>query len=243
MNLILDIGNSYTKLALFEDHSLLEIFNNNNDCMAQSIIDVFEKYPKIEQVLISSVSVASEDIVKFIPKRCKVLTLDHTFLLPFINLYQTPDSLGFDRIALVSGAINKYPNTNILIIDAGTCITYDFVDDKSQYHGGAISPGLRMRYKALNSQTSRLPHVEPDIPNFFVGNTTNECIHSGITLGIIHEIEGAISKYSSDFPNLTVVLTGGDRDFLFKQLKISIFAVSNLLLEGLNHILELNSNT
>ena len=243
MNLILDIGNSNIKLALFEGHSLLEFFNNNNNSVAQSMAYVFEKYPSIEQVLISSVSVTSEDIVKFIPKRCKIHVLDHTFLLPFINLYQTPDSLGLDRVALVSGAIKRYPNSNILIIDAGTCITYDFVDDQSQYHGGAISPGLRMRYKALNNQTSRLPFIDPDVPNFFVGNTTNESIHSGITLGIIHEIEGTISKYSSDFPNLNVVLTGGDRDFLFKQLKISIFAVSNLLLEGLNHILELNSNT
>ncbi|MGB2316775.1 MAG: type III pantothenate kinase, partial [Flavobacteriaceae bacterium] len=144
---------------------------------------------------------------------------------------------------LAAAATQQYPNTNTLIIDAGTCITYDFVDANSQYLGGAISPGLQMRYNALHNQTAQLPLLQPSDTNSYIGSTTDTSIHSGVVHGIVQEIQGVISTYSSDYLDLTVILTGGDANFLLKQFKISIFANSNFLLEGLNFLLDYNTNS
>ena len=143
---------------------------------------------------------------------------------------------------MVTAAVCKYPNQNVLIIDAGTCITYDFVDTKSNYYGGAISPGIQMRYKALHENTDRLPLLEPIIPTHFVGNSTQSAVHSGVVLGVVNEIEGVVSSYKSKYSDLIIILSGGDANFLCKQFKISIFAFSNFLLEGLNFLLEYNSS-
>ena len=159
------------------------------------------------------------------------------------NLYTTPETLGLDRLALVAAATQHYPKTNALVIDAGTCITYDFVDANAHYFGGAISPGLKMRYKALNNQTAQLPLLQPSNLKSYIGTSTEASIHSGVVHGIVQEIQGVISTYSSDYSDLTVILTGGDANFLCKQFKISIFANSNFLLEGLNFLLDYNSNS
>lgn len=241
MNLILDKGNSVVKLAVFQGETLIESFTSDEDSLETTIQHLTTQYDAICQGLISSVSENNPQILDYFPGHCKARLLSHDFNFPFENLYQTPKSLGLDRMALVAGALKHYPQNNVLIIDAGTCITYDFVDAQNRYHGGAISPGLRMRYKALHAQTAKLPLLAPSKLTSMIGNTTATSIHTGIISGMIHEIEGTVSSYRSKFPELTVVLTGGDGDFLFKQLKISIFAVSNLLLEGLNQILELNS--
>jgi type III pantothenate kinase len=148
-----------------------------------------------------------------------------------------------DRLALAAAATQQCPNTNTLIIDAGTCITYDFVDANAQYLGGAISPGLQMRYNALHNQTAQLPLLQPSDTNSYIGSTTDTSIHSGVVHGIVQEIQGVISTYSSDYSDLTVILTGGDANFLRKQFKISIFANSNFLLEGLNFLLDYNTNS
>lgn len=241
MNLVLDIGNSTVKMAVFKGDYLVESFNSTADQFEHSVDRILEKHQSINRALIAAVSDFNLGIIEKLSAQCVVQKLDHTFNFPFKNLYKTPKSLGLDRVALASGAVKQYPKTNVLIIDAGTCMTFDFVDVKSQYWGGAISPGLRMRYKAISSQTSRLPHLSPEVPRSVMGETTKDSIHSGIVHGMLQEIEGTVGVYRNKFPELTVVMTGGDRDFLCKQLKISIFAVSNLLLEGLNHILELNS--
>ena len=157
-------------------------------------------------------------------------------------MYETPETLGVDRIALVSGAVKKFPNKNILIIDAGTCITFDFVNDKTVYFGGAISPGIEMRYKSLHAFTSKLPILEKNYPQNFIGKNTIESINSGIVNGVTQEIKGVINQYKKKYTDLTVVLTGGDINFLAKQLKSSIFAHQNFLLEGLNEILIFNKN-
>ena len=132
-------------------------------------------------------------------------------------------------------------NNNVLIIDAGTCITFDFVTKDNDYLGGAISPGIRLRYKALNNLTANLPLLETTQPLTIIGNSTETAIHSGIVFGIINEIDGTIDYYKQKYPDLTVILTGGDTNFLSNQLKNSIFANSNFLLEGLNFILDYNS--
>ncbi|NNK40613.1 MAG: type III pantothenate kinase, partial [Winogradskyella sp.] len=160
--------------------------------------------------------------------------------LPFINKYETPKTLGVDRIALVSASVLHFPDQNVLIIDAGTCVTYDFITNDNNYIGGAISPGLSMRYRALNTFTAKLPLLNVQQPKSVVGKTTESSIHSGVVNGIVLEIDGVIDQYKEQFGDLTVILTGGDGKFLSNQLKNSIFANSNFLLQGLNYILQFN---
>jgi type III pantothenate kinase len=161
--------------------------------------------------------------------------------MPFINSYATPKTLGVDRIALVSASVDQFPDNNVLIIDAGTCITYDFITDENVYLGGAISPGIRLRYKALNNLTANLPLLETNQPKSIIGDSTEESIHSGVVNGVIKEIDGLIEYYKENHQDLTVILTGGDANFLSNQLKNSIFANSNFLLEGLNFLLDYNT--
>jgi type III pantothenate kinase len=161
--------------------------------------------------------------------------------MPFKNLYGTPKTLGVDRLALVSAASAQFSGKDVLVIDAGTCITYDFITKENSYLGGAISPGLRMRYQALNNLTAHLPLLDTKRPDHFIGQSTEQAIHSGVVFGVLNEMEGVIEAYKEKYSDLTVILTGGDANFLSKQLKSSIFANSNFLLEGLNHILQFNS--
>ncbi len=243
MNLIIDVGNSYVKLAVFEDSELI----HREVVLIKDILEgiklISNKYNSIKNAIISSVGKLNEKDIKIIDKSFNLLVLDSKTKLPYLNLYKTPKTLGVDRIALVSASVNQYPKANVLIIDAGTCITYDFVNTENEYLGGAISPGLRTRYKSLNNLTANLPLLITEMPNNIIGNSTEESIHSGIVNGILKEIDGVIQEYKQIYPDLTVILTGGDANFLSKQLKSSIFANSNFLLEGLNYILQFNSNS
>jgi type III pantothenate kinase len=128
------------------------------------------------------------------------------------------------------------------VIDAGTCITYDMVNDFDEYLGGAISPGVQMRYNAMHDQTAKLPLLEKKELLDYIGNTTENCIHSGVVYGVCLEIDGVIDLYKGRFKNLTIILTGGDTLFLSKRLKNTIFADSKFLLKGLNYLLEYNKH-
>ena len=167
--------------------------------------------------------------------------MNTTTPLPFKNRYTTPSTLGNDRIALAAAAVCVYPLKNTLVIDAGTCITFDFINSKNEYLGGAISPGIGMRYKSLHQYTGKLPLLSKNEEFKLIGTSTKSSIHSGIINGIICEIKGVIAQYQQDFGDLTIVLTGGDTKFLSKQLKNSIFANQNFLLRGLNKILTFNN--
>ena len=242
MNLIIDVGNTYVKLAVFKGDKILNKNVVELNKLINCIDSIKEKYKSITKVIISSVGKLKNKDVNYIDKYYNLLLLNADTKLPFINFYSTPKTLGIDRIALVSASVNQFPENNALIIDAGTCITYDFVTAENEYLGGAISPGIRMRYKALNNLTANLPLLETEIPNSITGNSTNASIHSGVVNGVLKEIEGVINQYEQKYSDLTVILTGGDANFLSKQLKSSIFANSNFLLEGLNYILQFNSN-
>jgi type III pantothenate kinase len=211
--------------------------------LQKKIEEILKAYPKIAQMITSSVTKLSADTKAFLQKlSINVHTLTHTSNVPFQNNYATPETLGVDRIALVVAAVAQYPNQNVLVIDAGTCVTYDFKTNKEVYLGGGISPGLKLRYKTLNLLTANLPLLEPEIPNNFIGNTTASAIHSGVSIGIITEIDGIIDRYKAQFQHLTVILTGGDANFLAKRLKNTIFANSKFLLQGLNTVLEYNTH-
>ncbi|MFI1742894.1 type III pantothenate kinase [Thalassobellus sediminis] len=243
MNLIIDVGNSFVKLAVYSKNKLKFKKVVEINVFLKHVIAINNKYNKLTYAIISSVGRLQEDDVKVIKKLFNLLILDSSTKLPITNLYITPKTLGVDRIALIGASISQYPEKNVLIIDAGTCITYDFINSNNEYIGGAISPGLLMRYKSLNNLTANLPLLDLEIPNAITGNSTEESIHSGVVNGVLFEIDGAIQKYKLKYPDLTVILTGGDTNFLSKQLKSSIFANSNFLLEGLNFILQFNINS
>jgi type III pantothenate kinase len=240
MNLIIDIGNTRIKAAVFENDKLLEVLQFDEKLLIEKVEDLAIKY-NFTHGIISSVKEISDVELKKANSIVPFIMLNSSMKLPFVNLYKTPKTLGVDRIALVANAVNKYPTKNVLVIDAGTCITFDFVNTEKEYVGGAISLGIEMRYKALKEYTSKLPFLEKKYPENFIGNTTEENIHSGVINGVLQEINGVIKQYEKENSFLTIVLTGGDTYFLAKQLKSSIFANPNFVLEGLNTILIYNN--
>lgn len=243
MNLIVDIGNSFIKLAVFDSSVLVEKKIILPKDFETTIKEINRSFPKLSHSIISSVGDFSEAHLQLLKNHVRVHILSHDSKVPFINKYETPKTLGVDRIALVSAAAFQYPNKNVLIIDAGSCITYDILNHRNEYLGGAISPGISMRYKAMHSFTSKLPLLETRIPNTFIGTTTQSSMDVGVMQGVVNEIEGFITLYKNQFSDLTTILTGGDLHFLRDTIKNDIFAHSNFLLEGLNHILEINKES
>jgi len=242
-NLTIDIGNTLVKVAVFEDGEEVYFKTFTLENFLEKLKNILKEYSQVSNLIISSVSKDIEEILKEVPKHIQVLELSATTPVPFRNLYKTPQSLGIDRIALVVGAVKEFLDKDVLIIDAGTCITYDIVTKKKEYLGGVISPGINMRLKAMHNFTSKLPLVsineEININN--IGTTTQENLEIGAVMGTIMEIDGFIDRYKLQYQDLTVILTGGDSQLLSKKVKNSIFAPYNFLLKGLNHILEFNT--
>ena len=239
MNLVVDIGNNFFKLGIFENSNLVFSFFDKNDKIDVEIEKIIRSYSKITSALISNVSsIKINDILNKL--NIKIYELDSTFIFPFKLNYKTPESLGNDRLALAAAATILFPNSNNLVIDAGTCITIDFIDNNNHFMGGSISPGLKMRYLSLNHYTANLPLLKNEGKFNFPGDSTNASIHSGILGGVCNEIMGFIYKIYSRYDKVNVILTGGDAKFLSKTLKITIFANQNFILEGLNNILNLN---
>ncbi len=240
MNLVIDVGNTLVKFGVFD----LDGLKLKKTCIHKDFLNVLgevsEAFSEIDHAIISAVGNIKQDYLMSIEHRFKLLHLDQETELPFINKYGTPQTLGVDRIALISAAAQQFPDRNVLVVDAGTCITYDFINSANEYLGGAISPGIGLRYQALNSFTEKLPLLNAHNPEGLIGNSTDTSIHSGVVNGIIYEIDGFIENYKAKFADLTVILTGGDAHFLCDSIKNDIFANSNFLLEGLNHILEYN---
>lgn len=241
MNLAIDIGNTRVKTAVFKENIML--FNSffSLEFFSKNIEKIVQKY-SITQAIFCSVGDFKDGYVNYLNSSVKTYNLTHKTKIPFINKYISPETLGVDRIALISAAVNAFPKNNTLVIDAGSCITFDFINDRNEYFGGSISPGIEMRYKSLNAYTSNLPNLSviDKIPK--IGNSTQNAIHRGVLDGVIQEIEGVISQFKAKNKKLTVVLTGGDTIFLAKNIKSTIFANPNFLLEGLNSILIFNKD-
>ncbi|TKD60980.1 type III pantothenate kinase [Flavobacterium sp. ASW18X] len=240
MNLVVDKGNTQIKYGIFNKNKLIDLRISPADQFLKTIKSVFEDYPSIARAMLSSVGGLENNEYKTLTLFCKTHLLTSDTNVPFKNSYATPNSLGVDRLALATAAYYHNPKGNTLVIDMGTCITYDVVNDYGEYLGGAISPGLQMRYKAMHHQTKKLPllAVEPLLD--FIGNSTETSMHSGVVNGITQELDGVINQYRARFQDLTVILTGGDGQFFAKRVKNSIFAHSKFLLEGLNYLLEYN---
>ena len=241
LNLIIDIGNTAAKVALFDGGEMVEVLTESNqslDCLEA----LCAKYP-VEQGIVATVIDLSERVLAaLVALPFPLLWLDSKTPLPVTNLYETPETLGYDRMAAVVGANEQYPRRDILVIDAGTCITYEFIDSKGQYHGGNISPGMQMRFKALNQFTGRLPLIDSNGRKLPMGRDTETAIRAGVLKGMEYEISGYIESMKHKYPELLVFLTGGD-DFSFdSSVKSIIFADRFLVLKGLNRILNYNND-
>lgn len=236
MLLVVDIGNTKIKLAVFEGAALLQRFSFAKEEAVSAVENIFSAYPKIAHSILSVVGKEEDELFLLLKKHTVVTAVSHALAFPFTNKYATPTTLGIDRMVLAAGAVLQYPAQNRLVIDAGTCITYDFIDAADNYLGGAISPGLQLRYNAMHTFTAKLPLLYPEMPQNYIGNSTAGSMHTGAVYGLLHEIEGFVNAYVQDYQQLTVILTGGDAEFLAKRLKNTIFANSNFLLESLNHL-------
>lgn len=238
MNLVIDIGNTRVKAALFKEDLLFELR------MYDSVSELLSDLTFIKQAQNAVIGSVVDDLDLFysgVNSIIPTIIYTHQTKIPVLNLYHSASTLGSDRIAAAIGANTMYPNQNVLVIDAGTCIKYNFTNSNNEYLGGAISPGLQMRFKALEHFTSKLPLVELDT-NFdeLIGTNTQKSILSGVLNGAVAEIDGFINDYKRQYPNIICVLTGGDSEYLAKRLKNSIFAHQNLVLKGLNDILNYN---
>jgi type III pantothenate kinase len=236
MNLVIDVGNTQIKIGVYDGHVLVHRENFDVSNWEAAFEKLYKEF-HIEKGILSHVSRLDTDVINELKGKLDVMLLDRNTKVPFENLYSTPDTLGVDRIALAAASATKHPGEPVLVIDAGTCITFDFVNKNNQYTGGSISPGIQMRYRAVNEFTANLPLLTPENEIPELGDSTDRAIHKGILGGVVNEIDGVIEEYTSKNETLTVVLTGGDANFLANNIKSGIFATPNFLLDGLNSIL------
>ncbi|SFB11016.1 type III pantothenate kinase [Flavobacterium swingsii] len=236
MILTIDVGNTRIKSAVFENNTLIEASVFSNENFQTEIENILNGNKKINILVIASVGKLEKQAFESFSNRVKVYFISRESAFPFQNNYATPSTLGIDRMVLAAGAVLQFPKQNRLIIDVGTCVTYDFVDENNIYQGGAISPGIRLRYEAMHNYTAKLPLLSIEEPENIIGNSTNESLHSGVINGLTFEIEGYINSLMSKNENFIIILTGGDANFLAKRLKNTIFANSNFLLESLNNL-------
>lgn len=242
MNLIIDIGNTACKLAIYDDNKLIysDITQSNPDDASAAIAKTLSLY-NAENCIASSVAMPYSAISAALKGKLKTaIMLGADTPTPLKNRYTTPHTLGNDRLAAAVGATVLFPGSDSLIIDAGTAITYDYVRNGAEYMGGNISPGVQLRLKALHDYTSRLPLITDPKTTGTFGTSTEEAISNGVMVGIIHEIEGYITDFEKKNVNSKIILTGGGSIYLYKKLKITIFAEPNLVTIGLNRILNYN---
>jgi type III pantothenate kinase len=237
-NLVVDIGNTLAKAALFEEKQMHEVFS-------LEVAELHKVLPILETLdfsasILSSVRDYPAEVRTYLSSVAPFIELDEDTGVPVVNVYETPATLGKDRLAAACGAYSLFPGLNVLVINTGTCITYDVVTARKEYLGGSISPGIMMRFRALHTFTGRLPLLSPE-PGFNIpGKNTHDSLLTGVCLGVVEEVSGMINRYQEKYPGIKRVLSGGDRSFFENQLKSDIFVVPNIVLLGLNEILLYN---
>ncbi|MDF3079048.1 MAG: type pantothenate kinase [Sphingobacteriaceae bacterium] len=240
-NLVVDIGNTFAKAALFNNREIEKSSSTAEFNLA--FLEQFAGGEHIDSAIISSVDQEVSEIESHLKSRYKYIRFNAGLSGRVKNNYKTPSTLGLDRLAAVIGAEAQYPGRNVLVIDAGTCITYDFIDSSRNYYGGSISPGIGMRFKAMNEFTERLPLIDFDAGfEGKLGDDTRSAMLAGVQQGTYYEAIGFIQSYSEQYPELQILLCGGDAMFFDSRLKSSIFAHSfetqpNLVLTGLNEVI------
>jgi type III pantothenate kinase len=239
MDLVIDLGNTNKKLAIFRMGKLSEL-KSFKEIDLEMIREFAEQNPGIDNCILSSVIDHPESISYFLQERFFLIDFDEHTPLPIKNLYRSSETLGKDRLAAAVAGTTLFPGMNVLVINMGSCITYDFINSNNEYLGGGISPGMQMRFKALHTFTGKLPLVTHKESDEFIGVDTENSVLSGVVNGIISEIEGITVRYHERYKDLSVILSGGDLIYFDKRLKISIFAVPNIVLQGLYQILAFN---
>lgn len=233
MNLVIDAGNTRTKIGIFEGATLstTKVFARAEEA------EDFIRFQPVQHALISAVTREGEVLIGLVRAQGKKLKLTPDLPVPIKNRYETPQTLGADRLAAACGAWQLFPNQSSLVVDCGTCINYEFVHGEGYYAGGAISPGVAMRFRSMHEMTDRLPQADAESEPPLTGRNTIQCLQSGVVNGILEEIKGTIARYADYSPGIRVILTGGDAHFFEKPLKPSIFVAPELILTGLNSIL------
>ncbi|MCC6721367.1 MAG: type III pantothenate kinase [Bacteroidia bacterium] len=231
----IDIGNTRIKTAIFNDGKI----QNKLDFENFKDLTNFIKEFKIDVPVIIS-DVTNSDIKSLNQYIKSMIILNNNTPIPIKNKYQTPETLGNDRLAAVIGAWSVFKDENILVIDIGTCIKYDFINKNNEYIGGSISPGIEMKFQALNRFTQKLPFERKDKIYSFCGTNTSDAIKNGVMFGTFSEINGLIKEYKNNYDNLKIIFTGGDMMYFADKIKDMIFADPDLVLKGLYHILKYN---
>ena len=242
MNLVIDIGNTHTKIAGFEHGRISEIVRIDNKDHSDALTWITKR--AFNKAIYCSVGGVSLDIINVITSRCPyVIRLDKDTSIPFDVLYKSVETLGYDRIAAVSGAYKAFPGENVLIFDFGTAITIDFLSAEGEYRGGNISPGLKIRYNSLHDYTSALPQMEKTEQYLLFGDDTPSAITAGVQRGVMYEISGYLHDFEQLYPACKFVATGGDAAFVASGLKHPVIVNQALVLEGLDYILEYNTTS
>ena len=237
MELAIDAGNTHIKVALFINNGIHKLWKVRS--FHEDIQKELKSFP-IKHAIMSSTRKKEDLATQWFTLVESMLWLDHTTPLPFRNSYQTPETLGKDRLAAVAGGRFLYPDAPILAVDAGTCITYDLLTEGDEYLGGNISPGIHLRLQALHHFTGALPLINFKDTEELIGTNTNDAILTGVLQGYRGEVDSRISAYKKRFPKLKTILCGGDAKYLVNHLENEIFASQNLVLLGLHKILRHN---
>jgi type III pantothenate kinase len=232
MILAIDSGNTFLKLGIY-NQELMVAFHQSTYDELENTLQTIKNEHLIKDIVLSVVGEFDVVLLTKIFPQIDVMSIDYQLKFPFHNTYETPHTLGIDRMVLSAGAIFNFPQQNRLVIDMGSCITYDFINDKDEYLGGAISPGVNMRYHVLNEKTAKLPLLDAEFIENEVGKNTNQSIHSGVMNGILFEMKGFMNQFLRKNENFIIILTGGSAIFFVKPLKSLIFAEPNFLLNSL----------
>ena len=246
-NLVADIGNTCAKLAIYADMQILsDVVVASHEQMATAAIALCKQH-NVEQGIYSSVAAANicENFASAMNSaHLQLKPLTANLQMPFSIAYQTPQTLGADRLAAVAGAVSQFPHQNLLIIDAGTAITYEYVSENGTYLGGNISPGINIRFKALNLLTGKLPISDASHYNSPIGQSTLSAIAAGVLRGVQHEVNGVIDDFlGTEQNNRAIILTGGDYKYLALKVKSCIFARPNIVMDGIAKLCMMNFGT
>jgi type III pantothenate kinase len=240
MNLVIDIGTSFVKTAVFSKSEMLAK-ESIPEISPEYISLIVQNFPDARHSILSSVRKKDHALLEYLEKSFSIsVELSGKTPVPVKNLYGSPETLGYDRLAAVVGANTIFPGTNVLVIDIGSAITADLLNKNNEFHGGNISPGMMMRFRALNEFTANLPLECPHDNPEFIGSDTPGAIISGVQNGIIYELEGYIRQLSDREKSLKVIFTGGDAAFFADKIKYQVLVDPDLTLKGLNRILEYN---
>ncbi len=241
MNLIVDVGNTRIKYSVFDSGEEVYSTTAKHNYAISEVNTILAAYPKIQQAIVSSVRTDTQELLQYLCAIMPTIELNHSTPIPLKVSYNTPETLGADRIAAAIGANNLFPNHELLVIDMGTAITIDYVSSRGEFLGGNIAPGMSLRFSSLHQLTHKLPLEEPQEGTPAIGKTTAQAIRAGVQEGIKHEISGYIHDFLNNNRNGKVILTGGDAFFFAKTIKYPIFVVCNLAIIGLHTILEHNA--